>query len=74
MELKEKIELLEMLHKLPERKQWEIYFMVKGAALVAERNSYASIRNWKIWFAMSTIIVSHTTVSKRYNIFLKLGS
>ncbi len=45
MELKEKIELLEMLHKLPEKKQWEIYFMVKGAALVAERNAYASITN-----------------------------
>lgn len=67
MELKEKIELLEMLHKLPEKKQWEIYFMVKGAALVAERNAYASITNWEIWLAMSTIIVSHTTVSKQCN-------
>ena len=37
MELKEKIELLEMLHKIPEKKQWEFYFMVKGAALVAEK-------------------------------------
>lgn len=71
MELKEKIELLEMLHKLPERKQWEIYFMVKGAALVAERNAYVSIKNWKIWLAISADIVSHVTVSKQYIFMVK---
>ncbi len=43
MKIKEKIELLEMLHKLPEKKQWEIYFMVKGAALVVEKNAYITI-------------------------------
>ena len=40
MGTKESVELVEELHKLPEKKQWEIYFMIKGAALVAERNGY----------------------------------
>lgn len=36
MEIKEKIEIIEMIQRLPTEKQWEIYFMIKGAALVAE--------------------------------------
>ncbi len=40
MEIKEKLELLEELHKLPEKKQWEFYFMIKGAAFLAEKNEY----------------------------------
>lgn len=40
METKEKLELLEELRKLPEKKQWEFYFMIKGAAFVAEKNEY----------------------------------
>ena len=43
MEIKEKIELIEQLHKLPEKKQWEIYFMMKGAAMVAEKNKYVTM-------------------------------
>jgi hypothetical protein len=27
---------------LPEKKQWEIYFMIKGAALVAENSNYVT--------------------------------
>ena len=42
MEIKEKLELLEELHKLPEKKQWEIYFMIKGAALMAEKSGYVT--------------------------------
>ena len=37
MGIKESIKLVEELQKLPEKKQWEFYFMVKGAALVAEK-------------------------------------
>lgn len=37
MELKEKIELIEMIQKLPPEKQWEFYFMIKGAEVVAEK-------------------------------------
>ena len=42
MGIKEKIELLEELRKLPEKKQWEVYFMIKGAALVAEKSNYVT--------------------------------
>lgn len=36
MGIKESIELVEELQKLPEKKQWEVYyFMIKGVALVA---------------------------------------
>lgn len=32
MEIKECIKFIEMLRRLPKEKQWEIYFMTKGAA------------------------------------------
>ena len=42
MEEKEKLEFLRELHKFPEKKQWEFYFMIKGAAFMAEKNEYAA--------------------------------
>lgn len=38
MNVKEAVNFLEMLQKLPEDLQKELFFMVKGAALVAEKS------------------------------------
>ena len=48
MDINEITELLGLLKKLPEKKQKEIYFMIKGAALVASETETAQgVRTWK---------------------------